>query len=308
MSALLAFSPPGFELILDLNRLQIYNENSMRRFYSQLQFPFRAFFCLFFTGFVLNLGVISKYCYASSIPPELKEVGITERLGETVSISELSFKDEAGKDVKLSQYFQQGHPVLLNLVYYECPNLCNFVLNGLVKSLKTLDWTPGVNFEIVTVSIDPKEAPSLAEKKKAAYMKEYGRTEAAPGWHFLTGEEPNIKKLAEQVGFGYKYDTREKQYAHSAGIFALTPTGKISRILYGIEFKSTELKLALLEASNGQVGTVIDRFLLFCYRYDPNSRKYSLYLTQVMQAACAVTVIIFGAYLTLFWRRQRKGA
>ncbi len=255
---------------------------------------------------------VQSFCFQSvfavAIPDELKGIGITEHLGDQVPLSDYTFKNEVGKDVKLADYFHAGRPVLLTLVYYECPNLCNFLLNGLVKSLKNLDWTPGQNFEIVTLSINPNEKPELAEKKKTAYLESYGRKEAGAGWHFLTGDEVQIRKLADQVGFGYRYEPQDRQYAHSAAIFALTPDGKISRYLYGIEFKNTDLRLTLLEASNGKIGTIIDRILLFCYRYDPQTRKYSIYLTKIMQAACGLTLVIFGGYLALFWRRQRKGA
>jgi protein SCO1/2 len=251
---------------------------------------------------------IMHHSYSQEVPPELRDVGVTEHLGSQVSLSEISLRDETGKTVLLSDYFHKGHPVLLSLVYYECPNLCNFLLNGLVTSLKGLDWTPGDKFEIVTVSINPKESSQLASSKKLAYLKAYGRPEAAAGWHFLTGDEVQVRKLASQVGFGYKYDEKEKQYAHSAVLFALTPEGKISRYLYGIEFQNKDLRLALLEASSGKIGTVVDRILLFCYRYDPQTRKYSIYLTKLMQWACGGTMLIFGGYLVCFWRRQRKGA
>lgn len=248
-----------------------------------------------------SLSVHSKV----EIPDELKEIGVTEHLGNQIT-TELIFTDESGKSVQLSDYFKNGRPVLLNLVYYKCPSLCNFLLNGLVKGLKTLDWTPGNQFEIVTVSINPQENYELASRKKSAYIEDYGRPRAESGWHFLTGEESQIQKLSSEVGFNYRYDPKEKQYAHTAVIFTLTPEGKISRYLYGIEFKNQDLKLALLEASNGKIGTVVERFLLFCFQYDPLTKKYSVYVARLMQAACACTVIIFGAYLMIFWRRQRK--
>lgn len=257
---------------------------------------------------VVQVARLRDDAYHREIRPEPKEIGITEHLGSQLPLSNFTFKDEAGKTVQLSSYFQKGHPVLLTLVYYECPNLCNFMLNGLLNSLKKLDWTPGEKFEIVTVSINPRESAELASRKKAAYISAYGRPNAASGWHFLTGEESQIRDLASQVGFGYRYDTNEKQYAHSAAIFALTPEGKISRTLYGIEFPDKDLRLALLEASHGKIGTVMDRLLLFCYKYDPQTRKYSVYLTKLMQAGCGSTMIVFGGYLMVFWRRQRKGA
>jgi protein SCO1/2 len=242
----------------------------------------------------------------NKIPDELQGVGIAEHLGGAVSIQDLQFNNEKGEAVKLSSYFRKGHPVLLTLVYYQCPNLCGFLLNGLVTSLKSLDWTPGKQFDIVTVSINPKEGPALASAKKSAIIGSYGKPEAAEGWHFLTGDEAQIRRLADQVGFGYHYDDKELQYAHSSVIFALTPEGKISRYLYGIEFPQKDLRLAMLEASDGKIGTVVDRLLLFCYHYDPKTGKYSLIASRVMNAGGAGTVLIFGGYLAVFWRRQRK--
>lgn len=249
-------------------------------------------------------GPLATQASEPGVPEQLRDVGITEHLGDEVGIATLTFKDEKGTPRRLGEYFQNGRPVLLALVYFECPNLCTFVLNGLVDGLKGLQWTPGREFEVVAVSIDPKEDAKLAEEKKAAYLQAYGREGSASGWHFLTGDDSQIKKLAAQVGFGYKYDAAEKQYAHSAALFVLTPAGKISRYLYGIQYRHQDLKMALLEASSGKIGTVVDRFLLFCFRYDPKSRRYSFYLTRLMQAGAGGTVIGFGGYLGYFWLRQ----
>jgi len=243
-----------------------------------------------------------------NLPFEPKEIAITEHLGDLVSVREIQLKDESGKDVVLSQYFTGKKPVLLALVYYECPSLCNLVLNGVLKGVKAMDWVPGLQFEIVTVSIKPQEGPELAAKKKATYVQNLGpgKLGAAEGWHFLTGSEAQVRKLADQVGFGYRWDPRTEEYAHSAGVFILTPEAKISRYLYGVDYSPKDLRLSLLEASGGKVGTVIDRILLFCYRYDPIARKYSVYLTRVMQTSALVTIVLFGAYLALFWFRQRR--
>lgn len=241
----------------------------------------------------------------TKVPEQLRDVGVEEHLGATVSLSELTFKDEGGAPVALSQYFSRGRPVLLNLVYYECPTLCGFVLKGFLEGLRKLDWTPGKQFEVVTLSINHREGAELAAKKKATYLEALGRPQAESGWHFLTGDEKAIGALAAQVGFRFKWDAAENQYAHPAVVFALTPDGRISRYLYGIEFKPKDLRLALLEASNGTIGTVIDRILMFCYRYDPMTRKYSLYLTRVMQGGAALTLLLFGGYLALFWRSER---
>ena len=245
---------------------------------------------------------------SAQIPDQLKEIGVVEKLGSSLPLHEFTFRNEQGEVVQLDRYFQRGVPVLLTLIYYQCPNLCNFMLNGLVQSLKELSWTPGQQFEIVTVSINPNETPDLAQAKKDSYFKVYQRPQAAKGWHFLTGDEDQIKKLADHIGFRYRYDPVEKQYAHSAVLPVLTPEGKISRYLYGIEFAPKDLRLALLEASQGKIGTVVDRILLFCYKYDPLTRKYSVYLTKLMQVGCVATALIMGTYLFTFWRRQRKGA
>jgi len=279
-----------------------------------------SFLLAFLPGSVSAHSITKKAVQGGSqkVPAELKEAGITEHLGDSVSLNELTFKNEKNQDVRLSDYFQSGRPVLLNLVYYGCPNLCSFVLDGLVQSLKKIEWIPGKEFELVTLSINPTEDSELATRKKESYLKVYGQTLATPdarnvrisqasqGWHFLTGKEDQIKKLASEVGFGYRYDETEQQYAHSAALMVLTPEGKISRYLYGIEYSAKDLRLSLVEASRGRVGTVIDRILLFCYRYDPKQRKYSVYLTRVMQAGGAGTIVIFGGYLALFWRAQRR--
>ena len=272
---------------------------------------FRAFCTLAFTRFVffiffcLNSALSSD---AAQVPDQLKDVGVVEKLGSSLQLSEFTFRDEQGELVQLDRYFRRGVPVLLTLIYYQCPNLCNFMLNGLVQSLKDFSWSPGKEFEIVTISINPAETPELARAKKESYFKVYQRPQAAQGWHFLTGSEDQIKKLADQVGFRYRYEPTEKQYAHGAVVPVLTPEGRISRYLYGIEYSHQDLKLALLEASQGKIGTMVDRILLFCYRYDPLTRKYSVYLTKLMQIGCGVTALIMGTYLFTFWRRQRKGA
>jgi protein SCO1/2 len=259
---------------------------------------------LVFSAF--SSGFFATRANAAQVPEELKAVGITEHLGSAVSIGELTFRDEKNQPVRLGEYFKAGKPVLLNLVYFECPSLCSFVLNGLVKSLRGLDWTPGTQFEVITLSIDPTEKAELAAAKKESYIASFGRPESAQGWHFLTGEESQIKKLADQVGFGYRYDKDEKQYAHSAAIFTLTPEGKISRYLYGIEYPSRDLKLSLIEASSGKIGTIMERFMLFCYRYDPKTKKYSVYVTRLLQTGAVATVLALSLYLGIFWTRQRR--
>ncbi len=260
------------------------------------------------SGFSVHAGAesapVASPSVSSGIPQELQSAGITEKLGNRIPIQSLTFTNEAGAEVPLSTYFSRGRPVVVAMVYYECPNLCNFLLNGVTDTLKKMDWVPGNQFEIVAVSIDPKEGSDLAAKKKTAYLASYGRPETENGWHLLTGKESQIKQLAFELGFGYTYDQKEKQYAHSAALFVLTPEGQLSRILYGIEFKPRDLRLALVEAADGKVGSVVDRFLLFCYRYDPNLRSYSVYLFNVMRVAGLITALAMILTLGMVWRRQ----
>lgn len=241
----------------------------------------------------------------SRIPVQMQDVKIEEKLGNTVDIQNLRFNNEAGESVTLSQFFHQKRPVLLSLVYYECPSLCNFVLNGLNEAMQGFDWNIGEKFDVVHVSINPKENAELARKKKASYVKALGKPGAEKGWHFLTGSEDQIQKLANQVGFKYKYDPISKEYAHGAAQIVLTPEGKISRYLYGISYAKTDLRLALLEASNGRIGNMVDRFVMLCYRYDPHSRGYGLYAFRLIQMGSLFMIAAVGMYLALFWRKQR---
>lgn len=243
---------------------------------------------------------------ASEIPDELKAAQIEEKLGAQVDVGGLRFTDEAGRRVTLNSFFTEQRPVILTMVYYGCPNLCGFFLTGFLETLKNLDWTAGSRFEIVTLSIDPTEDSELATAKKASYLKAYNREGAAKGWHFLTGDEQSIRRLANQVGFGYRYDAEEKQYAHSAAAIILTPDGKVSRYLHGISFAPRDLKLALLEASSGKIGTVIERALMFCYRYDPHTRGYSLAVMRVVQVGSVGMILFVFVYLMVFWRKQRR--
>ena len=243
---------------------------------------------LFKTYFQISSLIIVLLCWnalyaAESIPVELKGVGIEEHLGQPISL-DASFTNETGETVSLRNYFDGRRPVILTLVYYTCPNICHYLLDGFSQSLQKLSWSVGNQFEVVSVSIHPKETPEQALDKKK-------KMKAPQGWHFLVGKEDQIQKLAQEVGFGYKYDIDQKEYAHSAAIFILTPDGKISRVLYGIQFRSLDLRLSLLEASQGKIGNVVDKLLLFCYHYDPKGRKYSILATKLMSGAGAVTVL-----------------
>ncbi len=235
--------------------------------------------------------------------PDMTGIGITEKLGESIDLN-LQFTNELGQTVRLGDYFTDKKPVIISLAYYECPMLCGIVLNAVVDGLKGLDWTPGKEFTLINLSFDPKEKFDLAAAKKKNLVEALGKPEAAAGWHFLTGEESPIKTLATQLGFGYRWDEKEKQYAHGAGIFVLTPEGKLSRILYGIQYRPSDLRLSLLEASSGKIGTIIDRLILFCYAYNPVTRQYSMMLTRVMQIGAIVTTLLLGAFIAIARKRE----
>jgi protein SCO1/2 len=235
-------------------------------------------------------------------PDLLKDVGIDQKLNSSVPL-DLVFRDEHGRPVELGQYFA-GKPVVLTLVYYNCPMLCTQVLNGLDRGLKQIPMSIGKDFNVVTVSIDPTERPVLAEAKQALYTGMYGRPGAAQGWHFLTGDEPQIKRLADAVGFRYAYDPDSKQFAHASGIMVLTSEGKISRYFYGVQYPERDLRLGLVEASEGKIGSPVDQVLLFCYHYDPHSGKYGLLISRVIQLAGLLTVLIGGIFLILLFRGE----
>jgi len=239
---------------------------------------------------------------AEPLPDELEGIGITERQGARLPL-DAAFVDENGEAVLLGDYFGE-RPVLLNLGYYTCPMLCGLVLNAVLEGLKELEWTAGQEFEIVTASIDPSETSTLAKLKKQNAIKDYGRPEAASGWHFLTGDEKNIRALTDSVGFAYRYDEETAQYAHAAGIFICTPDGRLSRVLYGVIYDPQTLRLSLLEASEGKIGSPLDRILLYCYHYDAARGKYAPAAMNIMRGGGALAAVAFGIALALLWRRD----
>ena len=236
-------------------------------------------------------------------PPGLEHVGIDQRLNEQLPL-DLQFKDENGNTVRLGAYFHSGRPVLLNFVYYECPMLCGEVLNGVSAALKVLKFTPGKEFEVVTVSIDPREKPPLAAAKKKTYMERLGRPDAAAGWHFLTGDREQIDALANAAGWHYQFDTKTNQFAHAAGIMLVTPQGKLAQYYYGVEYSARDLRLGIIEASQNKIGSIADQVLLYCYHYDPRIGKYGAVVTNIMRAAGALTAVLLGGFLVLMFRRE----
>jgi protein SCO1/2 len=240
---------------------------------------------------------------AEQVPEVLEEVGVTEHLNAKLPL-DLEFRDEDGNWVKLGSFFDGEGPVILTLNYYRCPMLCGLMLNGVVDGLEAMSWTPGAEFEIVTISINPLETPELARAKKQNYLKRLERPAAARGWHFMTGRELEIKRLAETVGFSYTYDPVSQEYAHAAAIFICTPDGRVARYLYGIEYPAKRLKLALLEAAEGTIGSTLDQLILYCYHYDPTNRRYTPVAMNIMRLGGGATALILGISLGIFWIRE----
>lgn len=241
---------------------------------------------------------------ASVQPDILRSVGIDQKLNEPLPL-DLSFRDEAGQTVALQKYFGEK-PVVIALVYYECPMLCTQVLNGLTETLRPLAFNVGEQFEVVTVSFDPRETPELAAAKKKVYLEKYNRNGAENGWHFLTGDSLAIQQLTEAIGFRYKYDVFTKQYAHASGIVVATPQGKLARYFFGIEYPTRDLRFALIEAAENRIGNVVDQVLMYCFHYDPSTGKYSLAVINVLRVAGVATVLMLGTFMIVMLRRERR--
>ena len=237
------------------------------------------------------------------LPAGLQGVTIEQYLNHQVPL-DLVFRDEFGRSLPLSTYFSGHKPVLLALVYYTCPMLCNLVLTGVTSSLRAISLDPGRDFEVVAVSFDPHDTPEIAAGKRANYLQRYRRPDTANGWHFLTGDEASIKALTSAVGFRYKLDPATGQYAHASAIMVLTPGGKLSRYFYGVEYSPRDLRLGLVEASQDKIGSPVDQILLFCYHYDPTTGKYGAIAMHSLRFAGATFVLICGAFLFFAWRRD----
>jgi protein SCO1 len=244
-------------------------------------------------------------------PADLANVGIDQRLNEQVPL-DLQFKDEAGKTVRLGDYFQSGRPVVLNLVYYTCPMLCGEELVGEASALSMLKFTPGKEYEVVSVSFNPDETPADAAKAKQVYIARINEhlehKTNGDGWHFLTGQPAEIKQLAQAVGFHYRRDAQTGQYIHATAIMIVTPAGKLAQYYYGVEFSPKDIRLGLIEASRGNIGTVVDQVLLYCYHYDPKTGRYGAMVTNIMRLAGAATMLILGGFLIVMFRREGHGS
>ena len=244
---------------------------------------------------------------SAGLPPILDKVGIEQKLNGQLPF-DAELKDENGNAVKLGSYFNNGRPVILALVYYECPMLCNEVLNGLTGSLKGMSFDAGKDYDVVAISFDAREneKPDLAKNKKASYLARYERNGAENGWHFLTATQGEIDKITQAVGFNYKYDEASNQFAHAGGITLITPDGRISKYFYGIDYAPKDLKLGLMDASEGKIGSTADKLYLYCFHYDPATGKYGLAILKVMRLMAVATVLGLGGMIFVFWRRGRS--
>ena len=238
-------------------------------------------------------------------PPQiLNNIAIEQKLNAPVPL-DLVFNDEDGRRVKLGDYFG-GRPVVLALVYYDCPMLCTEVLNGMVSAFSVLKFDIGKEYDVVTVSFDPREKPALAREKKVTYLRRYGRPGAEQGWHFLTGEAASINALTKAVGFHYQWDARTQQFAHATAIMVLTPQGKIAQYYYGVEYSPKDLRLGMVEASRGHIGTMVDQVLLYCYHYDPRTGRYGAIVSRVLQIAGVITMVVLGGFLIAMFKLEPK--
>jgi protein SCO1/2 len=242
----------------------------------------------------------------AQLPPSLQGVGFDQKLDAQVPL-DLYFRDESGQAVRLGDYFGE-RPVILVLAYYRCPMLCTEVLNGLVRALLELPLDVGRDFAVLTVSFDPRETPELAAAKKKTYLERYGRPGAEAGWHFLTGEQEPIDRLTQAVGFRYRYDAVNDQFAHASGIMVLTPQGRISRYFYDISYSPRDLRLGLVEASSGRIGSASDQVLLFCFHYNPAEGKYGAAVMNLVRLGGALTIVAVAVFVFVLWRQERRKA
>lgn len=253
-------------------------------------------------GQAMSKGIMSPP--ANVRPPYLQNVGIEQRLDSQVP-PDLAFVDDTGRPVKLGDYFGKK-PLILNLVYYNCTMLCGEVLAGLTGAMKLVKFDVGNQYDVLTVSFDPRETTAMAAAKKADYLKRYGRPGAASGWHFLTGPADSINALTKAVGFQYQYDAARNQYAHATAIMILTPQGRISRYFYGVDFPPKDLRMGLVEASHEKIGNPIDQILLYCYHYDPATGKYGAVVSNMLKVGGALTILLLGGLLLILFHLDRS--
>lgn len=237
--------------------------------------------------------------------PGLDRISVDEQLNKRISL-DVPFRDQDGREVRLADYFKSGKPVLLTFAYHSCPTLCSMVLDAMVKGISGVDWSAGDQYELVNISIDPRDTVASASKKREELLRAYDRPTGERGFHFLVGDDDAIKQVTDAVGFRYFYNSAQKQYAHPAVLIFLTPEGMVARYIYGLEFASPSIRMALLEASQGRSISTTEQILLYCYAYDADANGYVLMATRVMKAGGVVTMLLLGAFLGLYWRRERR--
>jgi protein SCO1/2 len=241
---------------------------------------------------------------STTVPEQLKDITFEQRLGTALPL-DARFRDEAGREVTLGDYFGQ-RPVVLAFVYYSCPMLCTQVLNGVSSAVKAMPFTPGRDFDVVYVSFDPRDTPRIASDKKQAQLEDYRQTATASGWHYLTGDAASIRRVTSAAGFSYRWDAPSGQFAHVSGVLVATPDGRLSRYFYGVEYSPKELRMAIVESSEGRVGSLVDRLLLYCYHYDPATGRYGAIAMNVVRLGGVVTVALLGGFIW-FMRRRENG-
>ena len=241
----------------------------------------------------------------NSTPPELQNVDVVEHLGGPLP-KDAIFRDAAGNMVRLGDFFDGKRPVAIVFAYHTCPMLCTLVLDGFARGLKAVPWTVGQEFDVIALSIDPRDTPASATKKRDQIVEKYGRGGNATGWHFLTGDENNIRKVTDAVGFQFHFDERRQEYAHPAAMYLGTPDGNLARYLYGIEFASNDIRLGLLEASQGRSISTVEKLIMYCYHYDPAGKKYALVAMNVMRVGGVLTLLFIGGFFVLMWTRERR--
>lgn len=244
---------------------------------------------------------------SSGLPDALKKVGIEQRLGAQLPLDAL-LRNENGEEVSLGEYFKSGRPAVLALVYFECPMLCNQVLNGLTGTLKGIALDPGKDFDVIAVSFDAREndKPGLAKNKKASYVERFNRNGTEDGWHFSTGDQASIDAITKAVGFNYQWDEKSNQFAHASAIMIVTPDGRLSRYFYGIDYSPKDVKFGLIDSADKKIGAVTDQLLLYCYHYDPSTGKYGFQALMAMRLAAIATLIGMGVMGFVFWRRNKR--
>ncbi len=255
------------------------------------------------TNAALAYDPVNETVTGHALPKELESVGVEEHLGAQLNL-DLEFTDDKGVTAPLGRFFGGHKPVLMAMVYYNCPSLCSYHLNSINETIKQLKWTTGDQFEIVAVSMDHSETADLAAKKKHNYLAAYGRTEGEKGWHFLVGNEANVKALAAQLGFKFHWLPEKKQFAHAAVAYVITPNGKISRYLHGLGTDANTMKYSLLEASNGKIGSIVEQVMMFCFQFDPKKNKYTLYAWNMMRIGGILMLLMLAVILIPLWKRE----